>query len=321
MGPAMYPPATPSNYNPYGIGSSSLPIINSRVNGLRGGYSKQHDEKFMLPSAQSNTGAILVLPEQLGQYSDVISRWESITLNLVNEKNWTDNKAKMCFIENLLGETEKEIWIQWRMAYPTEYDELTNIADDPQNVLSQIRRMLLLEDPTTGSTEEQNRAYEDLERLSCANVKDLFDYQNDYKILAAKSGRISDDDYGLDVEDHPGVVDPCCGDLYCSYKGIRHGLPLHVLALHVRLLRRTQISTPPCSICMNADMDNHFMIWVLNIIERAPPESINGLKTQGSGLKMNCAEVAYRREQIATVILTVCFAGCGGNRRSSLPYI
>ncbi|KAJ1704193.1 hypothetical protein LUZ63_003972 [Rhynchospora breviuscula] len=76
------------------------------------------------------------------------------------------------------------------MAYPTEYEELVNIADDPQNVISQIRRMFLLEDPTTGSTDEQNRAYNDLERLSCHNVKDLFDYINDYKILAAKSGRM-----------------------------------------------------------------------------------------------------------------------------------
>ncbi|KAJ4812318.1 polyprotein [Rhynchospora pubera] len=50
--------------------------------------------------------------------------------------------------------------------------------------------MFLLEDPTTGSTEEQDRAYNDLERLSCHNVKDLFDYINDYKILAAKSGRM-----------------------------------------------------------------------------------------------------------------------------------
>ncbi|WOL17684.1 molybdopterin biosynthesis protein CNX1 [Canna indica] len=96
----------------------------------------------------------------------------------------------MCYIENLLSETEKKAWIQWRMAFPNEYDELTSIADDPQNVLSQIQRMFLLEDPTTGSTEEQMRAYEDIERLSCHHVKDLFSYINDYKILAAKSGRI-----------------------------------------------------------------------------------------------------------------------------------
>ncbi|KAJ4756910.1 polyprotein [Rhynchospora pubera] len=68
------------------------------------------------------------------------------------------------------------------MAYPHEYEELIAVADDPQNVISCIRRMI--------STEEQTRAYQDLERLSCNHVKDLFNYMNDYKILAAKSGRM-----------------------------------------------------------------------------------------------------------------------------------
>ncbi|KAJ1685823.1 hypothetical protein LUZ63_017213 [Rhynchospora breviuscula] len=184
MGPAMYPPGSRQPQN------LQIPEIRARLDNIRGGYAKQMNERFNLPTAQASQGAILVLPEDIGLYSEVISRWESITLNLINERNWADNKSKVNYIENLLGETEKKTWIQWRMAYPTEYEELINIADDPQNVISQIRRMFLLEDPTTGSTEEQNRAYNDLERLSCHNVKDLFDYINDYKILAAKSGRM-----------------------------------------------------------------------------------------------------------------------------------
>ncbi|KAJ4792967.1 polyprotein [Rhynchospora pubera] len=184
MGPAMYPPGSRQPQN------LQIPEIKARLNNIRGGYARQMNERFNLPTAQASQGAILVLPEDIGLYSEVISRWESITLNLINEKNWADNKSKVNYIENLLGETEKKTWIQWRMAFPTEYEELVNIADDPQNVISQIRRMFLLEDPTTGSTEEQDRAYNDLERLSCHNVKDLFDYINDYKILAAKSGRM-----------------------------------------------------------------------------------------------------------------------------------
>ncbi|KAJ3689111.1 hypothetical protein LUZ61_018275 [Rhynchospora tenuis] len=186
MGPAMYPPASssrqPQQYN--------VPEIKARLDNIRGGYAHQMNERFNLPTAQAGQGAILVLPEDIGLYSEVISRWESITLNLLNERNWADNKSKANYVENLLGETEKKTWIQWQMAYPTEYDELVNISDDPQNLLSQVRRMFLLEDPTTGSTEEQDRAYNDLERLSCHHVKDLFDYINDYKVLAAKSGRM-----------------------------------------------------------------------------------------------------------------------------------
>ncbi|KAJ1685927.1 hypothetical protein LUZ63_017317 [Rhynchospora breviuscula] len=184
MGPAMYPLGS---RQPQGL---QVPEIRARLDNIRRDYARQMNEKFNLPTAQVSQGAILVLPEDIGLYSDVISRWESITLNLINEKNWADNKSKVNYIENLLGETEKKSWIQWRMAYPTEYEELVNIADDPQNVISQIRRIFLLEDPTTGSTEEQDRPYNDLERLSCHNVKDLFDYINDYKILAAKSRRM-----------------------------------------------------------------------------------------------------------------------------------
>ncbi|KAJ4748510.1 polyprotein [Rhynchospora pubera] len=184
MGPAMYPPGSRQPQN------LQIPEIKARLDNIRGGYARQMNERFNLPTAQASQGAILVLPEDIGLYSEVISRWESITLNLINERNWTDNKSKVNYIENLLGETEKKTWIQWRMAFPTEYEELVNIADDPQNVISQIRQMFLLEDPTTGSTEEQDRMYNDLERLSCHNVKDLFDYINDYKILAAKSGRM-----------------------------------------------------------------------------------------------------------------------------------
>ncbi|KAJ3706170.1 hypothetical protein LUZ61_009875 [Rhynchospora tenuis] len=186
MGPAMYPPAS-SSRQPTGL---QVPEIRARLNNIRGGYANQMNERYNLPSARANQGAILVLPEDIGLYEDVFSRWESITLNVINERNWADNRAKVNYIENLLGEIEKKMWIQWRMIYNAEYEELINIADDPQNVLSQIRRMFLMEDPATGSTDEQNRAYQDLERLSCNYVKDIFNYINDYKILAAKSGRM-----------------------------------------------------------------------------------------------------------------------------------
>ncbi|KAJ4782008.1 polyprotein, partial [Rhynchospora pubera] len=186
MGPVNYPPASTSRQTPM----PTIHEIRDHVGRLKGGYAQQHNGRFNLPDAQSDKGAILVLPDDIGQYGDVISRWESITLNVVNDRNWTDNKSKVIFIENLLGDVEKKMFIQWRMAYPHEYEELIAVADDPQNVISCIRRMILLEDPYQGSTEEQTRAYQDLERLSCNHVKDLFNYMNDYKILAAKSGRM-----------------------------------------------------------------------------------------------------------------------------------
>ena len=65
---------------------------------------------------------MLVLPEDIGLYNDTISRWESITLNLLSEKIFDDNKSKVRFIENLLGEIEKKIWIQWRTEFKEEFN-------------------------------------------------------------------------------------------------------------------------------------------------------------------------------------------------------
>ncbi|KAJ1685557.1 hypothetical protein LUZ63_016947 [Rhynchospora breviuscula] len=180
MGPVTYPPGRLRT----DVGASSSQFQGIRPRGLPGGIGRHQNEQWNLPIASQTQGAMLVLPEDIGLYNDTISRWESITLNLLSEKNFDDNKAKVVYIENLLGEIEKKIWIQWRTEFSTEYEQLVAIADDTQNVISQ------LEDPYQGTTEEQDRAYNDLERLSCENIKDLFLYMNDFKVLAAKSGRM-----------------------------------------------------------------------------------------------------------------------------------
>lgn len=145
---------------------------------------------WTLPSAQTNTGAILVLPDDIGLYRDVIARWESITLNHVNEKLWPNTTIKMQYIENMLGEVEKKTWMQWRLAYPNEYAEVLAIGEETQNLLSQIRKVFLLEDAYQGSVIEQNQAYADIERLSCDSMKDILTFLNDFKTLAANSGRM-----------------------------------------------------------------------------------------------------------------------------------
>lgn len=67
------------------------------------------------------TGVMLVLPPDPGLWADVISRWESITINRLNDTTWHDNKSKLTFVENLLGENEKRMWQQWRTTYPDVY--------------------------------------------------------------------------------------------------------------------------------------------------------------------------------------------------------
>ncbi|GKG55819.1 hypothetical protein Tco_0574713, partial [Tanacetum coccineum] len=79
--------------------------------------------------------------------------------------------AKLAFVENLLGESEKLMWQQWRTAYPRAYSALEAIADEPQNITSQVRQLILLEDPYRGSTDEQDRAYRD---DMCLNTHTIF---------------------------------------------------------------------------------------------------------------------------------------------------
>nr|WPR16502.1 MAG: polyprotein [Yellow silver pine badnavirus 5] len=128
-------------------------------------------------------------PTLIGLFDEVITRWESITLNFVNSKSWSSNQEKVDFIENLLGMNEKTMWIQWRMNYSVDYENLVAQAEDTRNITSQIRRICTLEDPYQGSTEQQNRAYIELERLTCPDMKSIFQYMTAYWKLASETGR------------------------------------------------------------------------------------------------------------------------------------
>ncbi|GJU00797.1 hypothetical protein Tco_1111135 [Tanacetum coccineum] len=68
--------------------------------------------------------------------------------------------------ENLLGEQVKLMWQQWRTAYPEVYEILIGMADDPQNITSHMRTVIMMEDPYRGSTERQDITQRDLDRLT-----------------------------------------------------------------------------------------------------------------------------------------------------------
>lgn len=185
-GPPVYPPAREFTQN---TRTQNYQVPYKRQM-FKGGYGEYYNSQWTLPPALTTTGAMLVLPPDPGLWTDVIARWESITLNKLNELAWTDNKSKLMFVENLLGENEKRMWQQWRTTFPEAYSALEAMADDPQNITSQIRQIILMEDPYRGSTEEQDRAYRDLERLTCWDTKNLWNFLNEFRILASKSGRL-----------------------------------------------------------------------------------------------------------------------------------
>nr|AZZ86116.1 polyprotein [Cacao red vein-banding virus] len=189
MTPVGYPPA--SSTNPQA--PVRPPLFEGQSSRVPKFKKENYSEWWQLPSSQSTTGALFVMPKQIGLFHDVFSRWESITKNYVAAQGFTDPAEKVEFMENLLGETEKLTWIQWRMNYEAEYQQLITQADGrqgTQNVLSQIKRIFSLEDPASGSTKVQDAAYRDLERLTCHNIKDIVQFLNDYGRLAAKSGRM-----------------------------------------------------------------------------------------------------------------------------------
>ncbi|GJW64467.1 hypothetical protein Tco_0116351 [Tanacetum coccineum] len=189
MGPPVYPPAQ-QNPQPFYRPDYQFGYPQGKSKIFNGGYGEYYNSQWTLPPAWTESGVMLVLPADPGLWSEVISRWESITINRLNNQTWSDNKAKLAFVENLLGESEKLMWQQWRTAYPGAYSALETIADEPQNITSQVRQLILLEDPYRGSTDEQDRAYRDLDRITCEDTKNLWSFLEDFRQLATKSGRL-----------------------------------------------------------------------------------------------------------------------------------
>ncbi|GKB10460.1 Orf y, partial [Tanacetum coccineum] len=129
---------------------SGLGYPQGKGNIFSGGYGEYHNSQWTLPPAWTESGVILVLLADLGLWSKVISRCESITINRLNNQTWPDNKAKLAFVENLLGESE-----------------------------------ILM-----GLNDEQDRAYKDLDRITCKETKNLWSFLEDFRHLAIKSGKL-----------------------------------------------------------------------------------------------------------------------------------
>nr|GEY53695.1 TPA: orf y [Tanacetum cinerariifolium] len=167
MGPAVYPPA---RQNPQQAYKPDYPFgyPQGKGNTFYGGYGEYHNSQWTLPPAWIESRVMLVLPADPGLWSD----------------------AKLAFVENLLGESEKLMLQQWRTAYPGAYSALEIIADDPQNITSQVRQLIIMEDPYRGSTDEQDRAYRDLDRITCEETKNLWSFLEDFRQLAKKSGKL-----------------------------------------------------------------------------------------------------------------------------------
>nr|GEU33949.1 RNA-directed DNA polymerase [Tanacetum cinerariifolium] len=86
--------------------------------------------------------------------------------------------------------TSRSMPMQWRTAYLRAYSALEIITDDPQSITSQVRQLIIMEDLYRGSTDEQDRAYRDLDRITCEENKNLWSFLEDFLQLAIKSGKL-----------------------------------------------------------------------------------------------------------------------------------
>nr|GEV42213.1 hypothetical protein MA16_Dca024339 [Tanacetum cinerariifolium] len=71
----------------------------------------------------------------------------------------------------------------------TESGVMLVLPADP-GLWSEVRKLILQEDPYRGSTDEQDKAYRDLDRITCEETKNLWSFLEDFKRLATKSGRL-----------------------------------------------------------------------------------------------------------------------------------
>ncbi|GJV64983.1 hypothetical protein Tco_1475811 [Tanacetum coccineum] len=133
MGPSVYPPAQ-QNPQPFYRPDYQFGYPQGKGKTFSGGYGEYYNSQWTLPPAWTESGVMLVLPADPG----------------------------LC---------EKLMWQQWRTVFLEAYSALEAIADEPQNITSQVRQLILLEDPYRGSTDEQDKAYRDLDRITCEETK------------------------------------------------------------------------------------------------------------------------------------------------------
>nr|UYZ57208.1 polyprotein [Banana streak IM virus] len=184
VGPGYAPATGGTSYT--GAGTSDFPYPR------RPRKWENSSEWFNLPMANARQASVFIMPQDFD--TKVFERWESSVLLHMTDKIFDDPQDKLTYIENLLGESEKKMFITWRMKFTTEYEEMRANAlgsNGTQNILNQIRMIFFLENPQVGTTNSQDAAYKTLKQLVCTEMSGpaIYRYLNDYFHLSAKSGR------------------------------------------------------------------------------------------------------------------------------------
>ncbi|GKD70991.1 hypothetical protein Tco_1325081 [Tanacetum coccineum] len=125
MGPPVYPP-TQQNPQPFYKPDYQFGYPQGKSKIFNGGYGEYYNSQWTLPPAWTESGVMLILPADPGLWSEVISRWESITINRLNNQTWSDNKTKIAEMVESVGswKPDKELPVKSK-EYKHEWNENT----------------------------------------------------------------------------------------------------------------------------------------------------------------------------------------------------
>lgn len=123
---------------------------------------------------QNNNGSILILTVNDPQHWEaLIDQWESDAIRALESHSFNDINAKWNFIENLLGPVAKKYIQEWRDKFPGEYDELVKLGDSSANLTAQVRKIITGADYYRGDTIVQDRAVQELDRITLDNMSNF----------------------------------------------------------------------------------------------------------------------------------------------------
>nr|GFA69040.1 hypothetical protein [Tanacetum cinerariifolium] len=168
----------------YALGAGVLPVIKFTHTFV---YKMCKDAALAKELRDLSLCSAIPIP---GYYKNNRKKYRIRKSRTYKRKPYNSHVGKITFAENLLGESKKLMWQQWRTVYPSAYSALETIADDPQNITSQVRQLIIMEDPYRGSTDEQDRTYRDLDRITCEDTNNLWSFLEDFQQLAIKSGKL-----------------------------------------------------------------------------------------------------------------------------------
>lgn len=94
------------------------------------------------------------------------------------------------YLETFLGNTAKNIWLNFKATHESDYNKLISLGNNPHNFTNLISNLLTAADPSMGSRLIQSNAIRQLEQLSMYSWEKIPLFLQDYLHLCVVSQNI-----------------------------------------------------------------------------------------------------------------------------------